>query len=442
MPRNPRSTALRIRPEADHDARQGWRRRLQTAIDDEQFVLHAQPIVPVCSNDVPRFELLLRLPDDHGELIAPRTFLRYAERFDLTEAIDNWVMSQAIEHLHEYHTRGLDICLAINLSGQTLNRGKIGERLRELLETHEIPTDRLVVELTETAAVAHIERAQELGRCVRQLGCCLALDDFAAESATIDYLKYLDFDYIKIDGELIKRLPQTYADQLVVRALVDIARGLGTDTIAKSVQDDKTLGLLHQLGVGYAQGYHTGRAGPLRETLPEFDQRADPEHASGDHRASPNSRLGDAPASRHDDQVATTDGDRSTAPVRVAIADDDPLARLAVGAMIDHTDGLALVGAATGVEDIAYVAALTQPDVIVLDWMMPGGGGPEAARRIRERQPNAAIVGLTSSRSPKAFEEMTSHGASRLLLKGCSVAELAHAIVQAAGDNQSGRRAH
>jgi diguanylate cyclase (GGDEF)-like protein/PAS domain S-box-containing protein len=251
-------------------SRQGWLQRLQQAIEQDHFVLHAQPIVPVCSSGVPRFELLLRMPDDRGDLILPGTFLYYAERFDLIQPIDQWVMTQAVKMLHTYHAQGIDISLAINVSGKTLNDGAIGEHLRGLLENHEIPDGRLVLELTETAAIANIERARELARYLRELGCQLALDDFGAGFATFYYLKYLEFDYVKIDGEFIKRLPATYADQLVVRAVVDICRGLGTDTIAEFVQDDDTLALLKELGVGYAQGYHTGRPGPLEAILPQF----------------------------------------------------------------------------------------------------------------------------------------------------------------------------
>jgi len=251
-------------------ARQDWMRRLQQAIEEERFVLYAQPIVPVCSSGVPRFELLLRMPDDHGDLIPPGAFLYYAERCDLIQPIDYWVMTQAVKMLHEYHSRGIDISLAINVSGKTLNKGAIGEHLRQLLETHEIPEGRLVVELTETAAIANMQRARELAHYLRELGCRLALDDFGAGFATFYYLKHLEFDYIKIDGEFIKHLPGTHADQLVVRAVVDIARGLGADTIAEFVQDDETLALLRELGVGYSQGYHTGRPGPLEAILPQL----------------------------------------------------------------------------------------------------------------------------------------------------------------------------
>jgi EAL domain-containing protein (putative c-di-GMP-specific phosphodiesterase class I) len=201
--------------------------------------------------------------------------LYYAERFDLIVPIDHWVMSQAVQMLHKYYSQGTDISLAINVSAKTLNDGAIGERLHELLKTYPIPEGRLVLELTETAAIANMERARELARYLQELGCQLALDDFGAGFASFYYLKHLAFDYVKIDGEFIKHLPESKADQLIVRAVVDITRGFGTDTIAEFVQDDETMALLRELGVGYAQGYHTGRPGPLEKILPPLRRASD-----------------------------------------------------------------------------------------------------------------------------------------------------------------------
>ena len=250
------------------DVSRGWRQRLQRAIDNEGFVLLAQPIVPVCSAGPPRFELLLRMPDDNGELIAPATFLCYAERFGLIQQIDEWVMTRAVALLHDHQAQDNDISLAINISGKTLNAGTIGARLRSLLEASPVPGGRLMLELTETAAIANIDRARDLAHYLRELGCRLSLDDFGAGFATFYYLKHLEFDCIKIDGEFIKRLPRTPSDRLIVRAVVDIARGLGAETIAEFVQDDETLALLRDLGVDYAQGYHTGRPASLDTILP------------------------------------------------------------------------------------------------------------------------------------------------------------------------------
>jgi diguanylate cyclase (GGDEF)-like protein/PAS domain S-box-containing protein len=248
--------------------RESWSRRLQDAVEHGRFVLHAQPIVPVCANGIPRFELLMRMQGEDGELLAPATFLPNAERFDLIQGLDHWVMSEAVQLLHRYHAEGCDLALAVNVSGKTLNARGIGRHLGGLLKAYPIPEGRLVLELAESVTIANMERARELAADLRGLGCRLALDDFGAGFATFHHLRHLEFDYIKIDGEFITRLPDTPADQVLVKAVVDIARGLGSETIAEFVQDDETVTLLHQLGVDYAQGYYTGRPGPLDDILP------------------------------------------------------------------------------------------------------------------------------------------------------------------------------
>ena len=127
-----------------------------------------------------------------------------------------------------------------------------------------------MVEVTETAAIVNIERARELAQQLRQLGCLFALDDFGSGFSSFYYLKHLEFDYLKIDGEFITKLVSTETDQLLVQAVVDIARGLGTQTVAEFVGDDETVELLRQLGVDYGQGYHLGRPAPVQELLPQL----------------------------------------------------------------------------------------------------------------------------------------------------------------------------
>jgi EAL domain-containing protein (putative c-di-GMP-specific phosphodiesterase class I) len=119
----------------------------------------------------------------------------------------------------------------------------------------------------EPGALDH--RARQLAKDLRALGCRFALDDFGAGFASFNYLKHLDFDYLKIDGEFIQNLADTPTDRLVVQAVVDIARGLGTKTVAEFVEDQTTVEVLHDLGVDYGQGYHLGRRpGLLEERLP------------------------------------------------------------------------------------------------------------------------------------------------------------------------------
>jgi EAL domain-containing protein (putative c-di-GMP-specific phosphodiesterase class I) len=250
--------------------RDPWFSRLRRALDEDRFVLHAQPIVPICSAGLPRYELLIRMLDDNGEIVPPGAFLLHAERFDLIGEIDRWVISEAVSLLHQHARVGNDFSLSVNLSGKTMNDLDLAGDLGEMLKARPIPPGRLVVEVTETAAIVNIERARELAQQLRQLGCLFALDDFGSGFSSFYYLKHLEFDYLKIDGEFITKLVSTETDQLLVQAVVGIARGLGTQTVAEFVGDTETVTLLEQLGVDYGQGFHLGRPAPVETLLPQL----------------------------------------------------------------------------------------------------------------------------------------------------------------------------
>jgi len=250
---------------AELAARRSWISRLRDSLERDRFELHAQPIVNINGGGVPRYELLLRMRGDDDQLLAPSAFLDSAERFDLIGGIDRWVLGRAVRMLHDHHRAGHDINLTVNLSGKTMNDESIVGDLAQMLKDAPIPPGALIVEVTETAAIVNIERAAALARELRGLGCHFALDDFGSGFSSFHYLKHLDFDYLKIDGEFVANLVANPADQLVVQAVVDIARGLGSRTIAEFVGDDATVALLQDIGVDYGQGFHLGRPEPLEQ---------------------------------------------------------------------------------------------------------------------------------------------------------------------------------
>ena len=250
------------------NVRATWLERLRTAVTDDRFRLFAQPILAFGEAGVPWYELLLRYADDDGDLIAPGAFLSIAERFDLISDIDRWVLGEAVRILHDEHAAGRDVALAVNLSGKTMDDAGLGDYLESLIAARPIEPGRLVIEVTETAAIVNIERARRLAERLHALGCRFALDDFGAGFASFYYLKHLAFDYLKIDGEFVRQLVHDPTDQLVIEAVVNIAKGLGTRTVAEFVGDDETVALLCRLGVDYGQGYHLGMPVAVGELLP------------------------------------------------------------------------------------------------------------------------------------------------------------------------------
>lgn len=251
-----------------------WIDRLRDAINgDDGFVMHAQPIVPLrpelADDPVERFELLIRMRADDGSLVPPGTFLALAERYDLVQQLDRWVLARAVELIRARDAADRPVNVTVNFSGRTVNDGTIARDLELLLRDGPIREGALTVEVTETEAIVNIDRARILARDLRALGCRFALDDFGAGFASFYYLKHLAFDLLKIDGEFIRQLPITPTDRLVVRAVVDIARAMGTQTCAEFVGDDETVEVLRDLGVDYGQGFHLGRPRPVDELLRE-----------------------------------------------------------------------------------------------------------------------------------------------------------------------------
>jgi EAL domain-containing protein (putative c-di-GMP-specific phosphodiesterase class I) len=246
-------------------ARMRWVERIRDALEDERFVLHAQPILDLHTDRIAQHELLVRMLDEHGDLIPPGTFLQVAERFDLVQDIDRWVARRALELIAAHSDEGLR--LTVNLSGRTLTDDRLLADLDEGIARTGADPGCLTFEVTETAAVANIHLAREFAERLRAIGCRFALDDFGAGFGSFYYLKHLPFDYLKIDGEFVSNCLSNRTDQLVIRAVVDIAQGLGKETVAEFAADAELVQFLRSQGVDYAQGFHIGKPLPLPEAL-------------------------------------------------------------------------------------------------------------------------------------------------------------------------------
>ena len=244
-------------------ARMTWADRIRDALATDGFVMHAQPVMSLKGDTVPRSELLLRMLGENGDLIPPGSFLYIAERFDLIQEIDRWVVSQAVEILASEQAAGREIVLCVNLSAKSVTDPALPGHIAAELAAHGADGRGLCFEVTETAAVVNIERARSFARTLGELGCEFALDDFGAGFASFYYLKHLAFDLLKIDGEFVTDLTTSLTNQLVVKSVVDIARGLGKRTIAEFVEDAETLEMLRGMGVDFAQGFYVAKPGPL-----------------------------------------------------------------------------------------------------------------------------------------------------------------------------------
>jgi diguanylate cyclase (GGDEF)-like protein len=233
--------------------------RIRDALTQDRLSLATQPIRSLASGGVERYELLLRMVGDNGEQLPAASFIQVAERSGMVQELDRWVVGQALEMLAEREQAGEPVSLHVNLSGASLTDISVLEYIERRLDEGDADPARCTFEITQTARVEDYDTAAGFADRLTEFGCEVAIDDYGAGFGPFNYLKKFPFDVIKIDGSFVRDMPRNDADQLTVKAIVQIARGLGKTTIAEFVQDDDTTRMLRDYGVDMAQGYHLGR---------------------------------------------------------------------------------------------------------------------------------------------------------------------------------------
>src|SRR5262249_7085642 len=234
--------------------RLSWNDRILHALENNLMDLQFQGIYSTTDRSLRHFEVLVRMrdKDDPGVLLMPGQFIPVAEKSGKIVEIDRWVLREAIQMLAEVKSIP---ALAVNISGRSFDEPMLPQYIAELLKRHEVAPHRLLVELTETSAVSDLHDAKRFIEALRQTGCGVCLDDFGTGFSSFAYLKHLQADSIKIDGLFIRDLPSDRDNQLFVKAIVSVARGLRKITIAECVEDQATLEMLQDFGVDAVQGY-------------------------------------------------------------------------------------------------------------------------------------------------------------------------------------------
>jgi diguanylate cyclase (GGDEF)-like protein/PAS domain S-box-containing protein len=236
-----------------------WKQKIWDALENNKLLFYAQAIIDTKTGHVCHYELLLRIQGDNGEIILPGEFIRQAERIGVITEIDRWVVINAIKLLATVKEKGYSISCAINLSAQTLNEHSFTQLIQEQLNTMNVESHLLMLEITESAAISDINNAQRFIKTLSEIGCQFALDDFGAGFSSFSYLKNLQVNYLKLDGSFIHNLPNEPRDLYLVEGMIKVAKGLGMRTIAEWVENQKTLDILTDLGVDQVQGFHCGK---------------------------------------------------------------------------------------------------------------------------------------------------------------------------------------
>ncbi|HEY6281144.1 MAG TPA: EAL domain-containing protein [Burkholderiales bacterium] len=234
-------------------ARVAWNERIRSALQNDQMYLDFQGVYLAADGRLSHIEALLRMKDESGGVIMPASFIPTAEKSGIIQEIDRWVIHKVITLLAGSSNISP---VTVNISGRSFAEPALPLFISDTLRKHDVNPNRLMVEITETSAVTDLHNAQRFIKALHQTGCRVCLDDFGSGFSSFAYLKHLDVDIVKIDGLFIRSLPNDQDNQVFVKAIIDVARGMRKTTVAESVEDLDTLEMLKGFGVDMMQGYY------------------------------------------------------------------------------------------------------------------------------------------------------------------------------------------
>jgi diguanylate cyclase (GGDEF)-like protein len=238
---------------------------LRQAIEREEFVLHFQPKIAVASGEVTGAEALVRWDHPTRGLLGPIEFVPLAERTGIIGALTRWVLDAALEQCAAWRDEGLELPVAVNLSGTDVLDAGLADMVADALERAGVPGHLLACEISEHTVLADPRRAAESLSRLRTMGVRLSLDDFGQGQSSLSYLKRLPLDELKIDRSFVMGMEDDASDAAIVRATIDLGRGLGLRVVAEGVESDEVLADLAALSCDVAQGFGLSRPLPAAE---------------------------------------------------------------------------------------------------------------------------------------------------------------------------------
>lgn len=236
-----------------------WNELVKNTLEHESFNMYFQPIMNLQTMHVSHYEALIRIFEHDNSMVSPQKFILSAEQSGVIQELDQKIIAKVFQVKSMLQKKGIPAKFSINLSGLSFRNDNLFRDIEALCERFGIETKEIIFEITETAAVLDSARTKDIMEEIRELGCCFSLDDFGVGFSSLYYLKQFPFDYVKIDGSFVRNLKEDMDDQVMVRALVEVAQSFGQYTVAEFVENEDTLNLLKKIGVDFAQGYHVGK---------------------------------------------------------------------------------------------------------------------------------------------------------------------------------------
>ena len=255
----------------EHHDQMYWASRIKTSLEEDLFEIFGQAISPTSDphGPVSHYEILVRLREENGDMVAPGRFIPAAEHYSLMPSLDRWVLNETLKILLEVEENGLpnNISVSINISGQSLCDEEFLKYSVSTIADSKIDPHRICLEITETSAVGNLASALKFIEALKDLGCRFALDDFGSGMSSFGYLKNLPVDYLKLDGIFIKNIIDDPVDRMMVKSIHHVAQAMGLKTIAEFVENEDIIDVVTELGINYVQGYGVDVPGLFLEKI-------------------------------------------------------------------------------------------------------------------------------------------------------------------------------
>ena len=233
-----------------------WVERIKEMLKSDGFSLHYQPIVSLHGEVQELYDVLIRMNEEDGTVTEADKFLPFIEESNLMNNIDDWVISHALSALAEHRIENPKTRFFIKLSKQTLNKANFIDWINQLMTEHDLPGSALVFEISETAALEHLDYTKNVIAQLKGIGCEFGLEHFGSGLDFSHSLAVLDVDYLKINGDFVENMAKDPENQAAVKSIIDMSKQAGKHSIAEFVSDANSLALLWRLGVDYAMGYY------------------------------------------------------------------------------------------------------------------------------------------------------------------------------------------
>jgi len=246
------------------------REELEAAIESNQLILHYQPKITLRGDpEISSVEALVRWDHPRRGLLPPSEFVALVESYDLGEPLAHFVLNRAISQTRNWLDGGTEVAVAVNLSAPLAVNSRLPDEVLALLAKHRVPTQNLIIEITESGAMADTVSAMEVLTRLRLKDVTLSIDDFGTGFSSLVQLYRMPFSELKIDRSFVMEIERNEEARVIVRSIIDLARNLGMKSCAEGVETEAALALLRSWGCDMAQGYFFAQPAPAAE-ISEF----------------------------------------------------------------------------------------------------------------------------------------------------------------------------